>query len=122
MSILTVLILAMTFIMTVAMALRIYWAHLKMDALYADGEARVLRVLQGEQNEWALVHLACGVAVVIMIWLLKEFVPEAPESACAALALYAGTSFMYAVVESMLAHRIDKLCSTMPPQAGIEGQ
>ncbi|UFS68580.1 hypothetical protein LPW11_11695 [Geomonas sp. RF6] len=121
MSLVTVLILAMTFIMTVVMAPRIYWAWLTAEILFAEGEARALRLLQRQQNEWAALHLGCGILVVLMIWVVKQMAPDAPESVCAVLALYAGTSFFYAVLESMLALKVEKLSATIPMAAKAEG-
>jgi len=124
MAILTFLVVAMTFIMTLVMALKLYRTTILIDLLYEGGYALVLRLVQEKQNKWVLVHLGCGIAVFLVTWLFRKYIPEAPESASVALALYAGFSFLYAVLESVLAYRIDKICATMPvpTDAGVDGK
>src|SRR5690349_7961315 len=111
MSPLTVLLATMTVIMTAVMVPRTYWARLRAEAFHAEGELRKLRLLLAQQNQWVMLHLGCGIVVVSMIWLLLRFVPEVPESATAVLALYAATAFLFAVIESLLAQKIERLSS-----------
>ena len=109
------LLMTVALVMTVATMPRIYLAFHKAGELDLSREHRLLRELLAQRNSWALRHLGLGLAALLMIWIAKSAPGmEVPEPLAAAMAIYAASSLLAAVLESVLAQRIDRMLASVP--------
>lgn len=116
----TALMITLTFVMTFMMLPKVYWAWLKTEELYLEGELWKLRLLQAEENNWVRRHFGYGTLFFILAWLSKHGAVAVAQETTAALALYSAISLGFALVESLLARRIDILSRMIPVPAKAE--
>lgn len=108
MTLLTAMMMTVTLTMAAVMVPRIYYSWLRAEQCCLDEEPEPLRELLAEENDWVMRHLGFGVLALALIWMVKHSRQdlEIPVAMAAAMALYTTISFLFAVIESLLAQKI----------------
>lgn len=110
----TALMMTVTFTMTCMMIPRMYWAWLRSEELFVEGELWRLRLLQAEQNGWVRRHLGYGALLLLLAWLSRHGAVELPQETTAVLAVYSAVSLVFAVIDSVVALRIEVFTQMIP--------
>jgi hypothetical protein len=115
MTMMTAMMMTITLTMTAIMAPRIYHAFLEAEMLCLEEDLESLRELLVERNSWVLRHLGCGFTALALIWMVMTSSElEVPGPTAAAMAIYATSSLVFAVLESLLAQKIAGFLSAVP--------
>jgi hypothetical protein len=121
------MITVITTIMAAAMVMltvpKIYTSFIDAKLLYLEEELELLRELQSERNDCMLRHLFCGLGTVFLVWIVKGAPElEVPNQMAPAMAVYATASLFFALLESLLAHKIEAWIAAAPPRVGVQNQ
>lgn len=121
MTMMSALMMTITMTMAAAMSPRIYMAWLVAQQRCLDGEVEQLARQLEDENSWVWQQFICGAMSLSMIWMVR-YSPhdlEIPASMEAALALYAGISMLFAVLESLIAQKISTYLRCVPTQIRV---
>ena len=100
-----------TLTMTLAMVPRIYWSFLKAEELVLEREK--MREFRA-QRAWVLRHVRCSLVSLVFVWAAMTFTGLAvPGALAAAVAIYAASSLLFVILESMLAQKIDDILASV---------
>lgn len=99
---------------------KIYCAFIDAKLLYLEEELELLRELRLERNDCMLHHLGCALAAMLLLWMVKSS-PEltVPNQMTPALGIYAAASLLYALLESLLVHKIEGWLVAGPARMGV---
>jgi len=113
------IIIAMVVIMVTVP--KIYGAFIDAKLLFLEDELELLRELRLERNDCMLHHLGCGLAAMLLLWMVKSS-PEltVPNQMTPALAIYAAGSLFYALLESLLVHKIEGWLVARPARMEVQ--
>jgi hypothetical protein len=106
-------VMLMTLAMTVALVPKTYWSYIM------KGRPAELQTIQ-EQRGWVLRHLRCSLVVLVLVWMAMAYPAiEVPGALAAAAAIYAASSLLLVVLESLLAQRIDGMLESAPVRVRV---
>jgi hypothetical protein len=102
---------------------KIYHAFLEAELLSLEQEEESLREFQAERNMWVLRHLCCGSIALFLLWMVKTSTEMAVSSPMeAAITIYAASSLVFAVLESLVAQKIAGFLAAVPVRAKLPNQ
>ena len=118
-----ILLMTVTLTMTVSVVCTIYGTLVKVEDLYLAQETELLQELLCQRNAWVVRHLGCGLGALTLVWIAKT-IPgmEVPSQLAQATGIYAASSLLFSLLESLLAQKISHLLAGSPVQAGRQDQ
>lgn len=121
MNIFTALMMTVTLTMATVMVPRIYMSWMIASDCFVEGEIELLKALLVEQNSWVRRQFSCGAMAFVMLWMVKNSHHDLqlPASMEAALGIYATLSLLFAVLESIIAQKIDDFINCVPAPVGV---
>ena len=107
----------MTLIMTFAMVPRIYWSVLRAEGPGLERE-KMRKLLV--KRAWVLRHLRCSLAALFLVGMAPASPGwGVPRPLAAAIFVYAASSLLLVILESLLAQRIDGILAGIPVRVRV---